>query len=179
MRIEFPPALNYPGIFVRQIERSDLNNWFAYLSISEVVQDTSWNLQSAKDLEQAFQLYESTSITSPKRLAIVDEITGALIGTVGFHTISDVNQSAEIAYDLAPAYWGRGIGTAICREITAWGFQSLNLERVQATVLETNLRSENILKKCGYTFEGLLRSYRFVRGKPGNFKMYSRLRTDK
>jgi RimJ/RimL family protein N-acetyltransferase len=130
------------------------------------------------DMERMFLLYESAEINSPRRLVIIDEATGALAGTVGFHTISDVHKSAEIAYDLSPAYWGRGIATAVCKEITAWGFQELDLVRVQATVLETNLPSAHILEKCGYTCEGLLRSYKMVRGRPGNFKMYARLKTD-
>jgi hypothetical protein len=59
--------------------------------------------------------------------------------------------------------------------MTHWGSSSLDLIRIQATVLETNSRSESVLVKCGYTYEGLLKSYRMVRGIPGDFKMYSYL----
>jgi RimJ/RimL family protein N-acetyltransferase len=59
--------------------------------------------------------------------------------------------------------------------VTQWSYRALNLLRVQATVLETNRSSERVLQKCGFAYEGLLRSYRMVRGRPGNFKMYSRL----
>lgn len=175
MRVDTPPIIYYPGIIVRQLERSDLQDWLTYLVIPEAIRETSWNVQSMDEMERMFQQYESTVITSPKRLAIVEEATGTLAGTVGFHTISDIHRSAEIAYDLAPAYWGRGIGTAVCRDVTAWGFQQFGWIRIQATVLETNTRSEQLLKKCGYAFEGLLRAYRIVRGQPGNFKMYARI----
>lgn len=85
---------------------------------------------------------------------------------------------AELAYDLSPAYWGRDIATAICKMVTLWSYEALHLQRVQATILETNTRSERVLQKSGFVYEGFLRSYRRIRGVPGNFKMYSRLATD-
>ena len=45
-------------------------------------------------------------------------------------------------------------------------------------MLETNGRSERVLIKCGFAYEGLLRAYRQVRGRAGNFKMYARLAED-
>jgi ribosomal-protein-alanine N-acetyltransferase len=40
-------------------------------------------------------------------------------------------------------------------------------------VLEANVRSAGLLERCGFLREGLLRSYRRVRGRSGNFYMYS------
>ena len=167
------------GIELRQLARPDLNSWLAYLTIPAVVEHTSWAVQSSDDLLPLFASYEDHSPTSPRRLAIVDTANGNLVGTIGFHTISDVNRSAEIAYDLAPAYWGRGIATAMCRTVTEWAFGSLGFVRVQATVLETNQASARVLEKALFTYEGLLRSYRTVRGRPGDFKMYARIAPSK
>lgn len=175
MRVERIPAINYPGIYLRQLEKEDLQSWYNYLSIKKVYQDTSWNLNSVNDLTPLYLDYNSTCANTSVRLAVIDESNNTLIGTIGFHTISTVNKSAEIAYDLSPAYWGSGIATAMCKTITNWGLSSLGFIRIQATVLETNSRSESVLTKCGYTYEGLLKSYRMVRGVPGNFKMYSHL----
>lgn len=173
MRVECIPEINYPGIYLRQLGKEDLPSWYSYLSIKEVYQNTSWNLNSVNDLDPLYLEYTSTYKDSPIRLAVIDEVNNTLIGTIGFHTISTLNKSAEIAYDLSPIYWGSGIATAMCKAITNWGFFNLGLIRIQATVLETNSRSESVLVKCGYTYEGLLKSYRMVRGIPGNFKMYS------
>ena len=101
-----------------------------------------------------------------------------MIGTIGFHTVSDMNRSAELAFDFAPDYWGRGIATAMCSAVTQWSYRALNLVRVQATVLESDVASSRVLEKSGFTYEGLLRAYRMVRGSPGNFKIYSRLVSD-
>jgi RimJ/RimL family protein N-acetyltransferase len=148
------------------------------LSIPAVVEHTSWNLKGPEDLEALVALYHSIDPDSPIRLAIIDISGPTLAGTIGFHTISEHHGCAELAYDLSPAYWGRGIATAICKNVTLWSYEALRLQRVQATVLETNGRSERVLQKSGFMYEGLLRSYRRVRGVPTNFKMYSRLATD-
>jgi [ribosomal protein S5]-alanine N-acetyltransferase len=178
MRIESPPDSGYPGIALRQLEKADIPAWYEYLSMPEVVEHTSWNLHSAADLVPMLDAYESSAPTSMRRLAMLDEEHGRVIGTIGFHTISDLNRSAEIAYDLAPAYWGRGIASAVCAAVTSWAFAHEGRLRVQGVVLETNLRSDKVLTKCGYCYEGLLRAYRMVRGTPGNFRMYARLSGD-
>lgn len=178
MRIDTPPDSGYTGIVLRPLERQHLAAWFAYLSRPEVFEPTSWNLHSENDLLPLFDSYESTHSGSPRRLALIDQDSGALAGTIGFHTISELNRSAEVAYDLAPAYWGRGIASAVCRALVDWSFGEYGYVRVQGTVLETNLASEQVLRKTGLHYEGLLRGYRQVRGRPGNFKMYARLNID-
>jgi [ribosomal protein S5]-alanine N-acetyltransferase len=178
MRIEVPPRSEYPGISLRQLERSDLDAWYAYLTLPHVFEHTSWNLQSRAELSAMFDAIESTSSQSIRRLAIVSNDSGNLIGTIGFHTISDVNCTAEIAYDLSPSYWGKGIASVVCDAVTTWSFDTFGFIRVQGTVLKSNSRSAQVLQRCRYRYEGLLRSYRMVRGTPGDFALYSRLATD-
>ena len=122
MRITRAPAVQYPGVSLRQLERSDIPQWYAYLSQQAVVQHTSWNLSSEQDLLPMFDEMDSTLATSTRRLAITDELNGELIGTIGFHSISQVNRTAEVAYDLAPQFWGKGIASAVCTAVTQWSF---------------------------------------------------------
>ncbi|WP_175886692.1 GNAT family protein [Burkholderia sp. BCC0044] len=178
MKIAAPPRVGFPGLSLRQLERADLDAWYAYLSNPEVFRHTSWNLRSPDDLLPLFDNIESADPDSIRRLAIVDTASGALAGTVGLHTVSTVNRSAEIAYDLAPSHWGRGIASAVCEAVTAWAFTHGGFIRMQAVVLTSNAGSARVLQKCGYRYEGLLRAYKMVRGTPGDFAMYARLATD-
>jgi ribosomal-protein-alanine N-acetyltransferase len=178
MKILSAPQSGYPGLSLRQLERSDLPSWYAYLSNPDVVRHTSWNLQSESDLLPMFDALDSELPSSIRRLAIICDRTDDLIGTIGFHTVSDVNRTAEIAYDLAPAYWGKGVASAVCSAVTQWSFSAFGFVRVQGTVLETNVGSARVLQKCRYRHEGLLRSFRMVRGIPENFQLYARLNED-
>ncbi|MPV58666.1 GNAT family N-acetyltransferase [Burkholderia sp. HI2761] len=178
MKIAAPPRSGFPGLSLRQLERADLDAWYAYLSNPDVFRHTSWNLRSPEDLLPLFDNIESADPDSVRRLAIVDTASATLAGTVGLHTVSTVNRSAEIAYDLAPSHWGRGIASAVCEAVTAWTFAHGGFIRMQAVVLTSNAGSARVLQKCGYRYEGLLRAYKMVRGTPGDFAMYARLATD-
>ncbi|AOI60813.1 GNAT family N-acetyltransferase [Burkholderia diffusa] len=178
MRIAAPPRSGFPGLSLRQLERADLDAWYAYLSQHDVVRHTSWNLRARDDLLPLFDGIESTHPDSIRRLAIVDDASGALAGTIGLHTVSTANRSAEIAFDLAPSHWGRGIASVLCANVTAWAFAEGGFMRIQGVVLTSNTGSARVLQKCGYRYEGLLRAYRMVRGMPGDFAMYARVATD-
>ncbi len=178
MRIANPPASGIEGIALRQIETGDCEAWFDYLRLPEVFEHTSWNLRSVTDLRGTLESCLQEGPTSQMRMAVIEESAGRLIGTIGLHTLSEVNRSAEIAYDFAPTHWGRGLATRLCETVTSWSFDALNLHRLQATVLVGNQRSEHVLARCGFRQEGLLRGYRMVRGQPGDFRIFSRLSTD-
>lgn len=178
MRIDEPPPSGHPDVTLRTLAKSDIDQWYDYLQLPEVFQHTSWNLSSKDDLLPLFTEFDSTSPDSARRLAIVENGTQRLIGTIGFHTVSSMNRTAEIAYDLSPQYWGRGIATTLCSVVTAWSFSTYGFVRVQATVLQSNKRSSMVLERCSFQYEGLLRSFRMVRGNPSDFAIYSKLATE-
>ena len=179
MRIGNPPASGIEGIALRQIELADSEAWFDYLRLPEVHDRTSWNPRSVDDLRITMARYLDDTPASSMRMAVVDQSTGQFIGTIGLHTRSDVNRSAEIAYDFAPSHWGRGLASRLCETVTRWSFAELDLHRLQATVLVGNEASVRVLARCGFRHEGPLRGFRMVRGKPGDFNIFSRLATDR
>ncbi len=105
------------------------------------------------------------------------ELKGEAIGAIGFERMSDERRfTASIGYWIGEPFWGRGIATAAVERATAYGFATLGLERIQASVYEGNLASARVLEKVGYTFEGRLRRSIFKDGKMLDSYMYSRLR---
>jgi [ribosomal protein S5]-alanine N-acetyltransferase len=167
------PTIQHPDVYVRPIERPDIAVWSEYLRDQRVFEHTSWNLQSDSELEKYVWEVQSRTPDSLFRLAVACVHSNRLVGTFGFHTVFSEHSSAELAYDLAPTHWGRGIGTAGAQGFTRWAHQSAGVTRVQATVLQSNVRSRAVLEKSGFVQEGLLRSYRQVRGRPGDFWMYA------
>jgi ribosomal-protein-alanine N-acetyltransferase len=175
MRIPTPPHLDNPDLILRPVELADVAAWYGYLSIPHAIEHTSWNVKSPEHLGALIEAYNLDDPASPIRFAIAKRETNELIGTIGFHTISPVNRTAEIAFDLHPTYWGRGIATQCCQAAVRWGFAECDYVRVQATALDTNLASARVLKKCDFALEGKLRNYRIVRSEPRDFWMYSRI----
>lgn len=179
MQYTNPPDLPHELVCLRPLSRADLREWHAYLTMPHVLEHTSWQLRSIADLEQKFDGLESADPASELRFAIVLRSSGALVGSIGFHSLSLPNKTAEIAYDLAPSVWGQGIAPSACAAMTDWAFERLGAVRIQATALDSNTRTLRVLEKSGFQREGLLRNFRMVRGEPRNFWIYACLRPDR
>lgn len=166
------PELDIGGYHLRTIRADDLSTWCDYLKQSAVTEHWSWQVNSPLDLQQFIQVQDWSQSLAQIKFAIADS-NDQLIGTIGFHTFSQQHLSAEIAYDLAPSFWGRGIVSAACRSLTNWAHQKVGLVRVQACVLDSNTRSMQVLQRCHFEREGLLKSYKQVRGQSRDFWMLS------
>jgi ribosomal-protein-alanine N-acetyltransferase len=101
-----------------------------------------------------------------------------LVGTCGFNEHSQVHRWAELAYDLAPAHWGKGLMRQAVAAVLQWTFGQNQINRVHAFVRVDNQRSQRLLQRSGFVCEGCLRSYRVCRGQPHDFYIYSLLRSD-
>ena len=167
------PQSDHDLIILRPLTAEDIASWYAYLTIPTVFEHTSWNLSEPSELLRYVWLPEEFTPSSLLRFALALRSSGQLVGTAGFHTVSPENKSAELAYDLSPSVWGKGLATYACGLLTQWAHAHVGLVRVQATVLHSNLRSACVLQRCGFEHEGHLRSYRMVRGVPGNFNLYA------
>jgi RimJ/RimL family protein N-acetyltransferase len=129
------------------MQLTDASAWYDYLCLPAVWQHTSWNVQQPDDLLPSLQAFASNLPDAPRRFAVIDNSSGRLAGTVGFHTVSALNRTAELAYDFHPDYWGRGLATAVAQAALQWALQEGHLHRVQATVLPSNLRSIRVIEK--------------------------------
>ncbi|THV31385.1 GNAT family N-acetyltransferase [Glycomyces paridis] len=63
---------------------------------------------------------------------------------------TEVSGGHELIYALAPAAWGRGLGTELAAAIVAYGFETLGLHEVHATVAAPNEASLAVLAKLGF-----------------------------
>jgi [ribosomal protein S5]-alanine N-acetyltransferase len=175
MRAVNCPKVDGYDLILRSLELKDIEPWFEYLSLPNTLLHTSWNVSGLDELRSAIEQYNSEDPSSNIRFAVESAQDGILIGTIGFHTISHLNRTAEVAFDFHPSYWGRGFATVCCQAVVEWGFSQKRYVRIQATALESNLRSVRVLEKCGFALEGKLRNFRLVRGVPGDFWLYAKV----
>ena len=173
MRPNSPPVLPLDEFSIRPIETSDAAAWLEYAALSEVKQHTSSTVEALADLLPIIERCNSTEPSSPIHFAVCTTAGNRLVATVGFHTVSALNRTAEITYDVRPSYWHQGIASACCAAAVSWGLTRCGFVRVQATALESNVASQRVLQRCGFAFEGKLRNFRIVRGSPRDFLMYS------
>lgn len=166
------PELPHAIYALRQIQQKDLSDWFNYLTREEVRTQSSWQLQSALDLQEFLPTKLGQLNTNQFKFAIVEKTSDTLIGSIGFHSLSVAHKSAEIGYDLSPAYWGKGLATLACQTMTSWAHTELKLIRIQGCVLDSNLKSQQVLERSDFQREGLLRQFRVVQGVSRDYWVY-------
>jgi ribosomal-protein-alanine N-acetyltransferase len=91
--------------------------------------------------------------------------SGGLIGQIRFVNWSHADRSAEVGYWIRRRCWGTGLGTEALWLVCRFGFRSLGLHRIEAHVVDGNLRSLRILEKVGFRSEGRRRKVTQLSGK--------------
>jgi RimJ/RimL family protein N-acetyltransferase len=92
-----------------------------------------------------------------------------LLGSISLMRFSWQHARAEVGYWLAKDARGHGHTTRAVRLVTAWGFRSLGLERIDLMAATGNPASQRVAERCGFTREAVLRSY--LQGKDGRQDM--------
>jgi RimJ/RimL family protein N-acetyltransferase len=92
-----------------------------------------------------------------------------LLGSISLMRFSWRHARAEVGYWLAKEARGQGHVTRGVRLITAWGFRSLGLQRIDLMAATENPASQRVAERCGFTREAVLRSY--LQGKEGRQDM--------
>jgi ribosomal-protein-alanine N-acetyltransferase len=85
--------------------------------------------------------------------------SGRVIGLVGFGSWDRFHRRAEVGYDLARDQWGRGLATEALSSVLAFGFERMDLHRVEAATIADNHGSVRLLERFGFVREGTRRSY--------------------
>jgi len=94
---------------------------------------------------------------SLKNFAI--EYKGNAIGGIGIVIKADIfRKNAEIGYWVGEKYWNKGIATKAIKAMIDYSFETFNINRLYATIFESNQASVRVLKKCGFIEEAKLKS---------------------
>ena len=80
-----------------------------------------------------------------------------LIGSIGFNKIDMINEKAEIGYWIDFDHESKGIMTKCVKAMINYGFNELNLNRIEIRCSILNKKSKNIPEKLGFILEGILR----------------------
>ena len=94
-----------------------------------------------------------------------DKKTGEFIGGGGLFGINNIIRSAELGIAIyEEKNWGKGYGTDAMKVLLKFGFDYLNLNRIQLRVVDFNVRGIKTYKKVGFKEVGKLRATHFWEG---------------
>ena len=113
------------------------------------------------------------------RWAIRHRASGEFLGTCGFNRIVvERGRRGEIAYDLKPAWQGRGVMGHVLPAAMDFGFERLRLHRLEALVTPGNERSCRLLERHGFSREGVMVGHAFWKGRYWDQIVYGLTRVD-
>ncbi len=182
-----PPALapRGRGLLLRVPDLSDYAQWAALREQSREFL-TPWEpIWPSDDLTRAGfrrRLRRYTEDILEDRaypFIIIREEDDALIGAVTLANVRrGIVQSGSIGYWIGQPFARRGYMTAALRVLLPTLFGELNLHRVEAACIPTNISSARVLEKCGFAREGLARRYLCINGVWQDHYLYGLLDDD-
>ena len=176
---QHPPTIELDGARLRPLRVADADALYAYLRDPVVTALTSYPVASRPLAEAIIERSRSRWAAGElTKWGVALQQDDQLVGTCGFNEWSQVHRWAELAYDLAPAHWGKGLMGQAVAAVLRWTYRQDQVDRVHAFVRVDYRRSGRLLERSGFLREGCLRSYRVCRGGPRDFHIYGLLRSD-
>jgi ribosomal-protein-alanine N-acetyltransferase len=173
-----PVTLATERLKLRPMTEHDLSAHFAVFSDPEVAR--YWSREPWTDIAQAEESIKAIMAAredgSEARFGIELQSTGELIGNVGLHHFFEQNRRCEIGYALSSKHWGQGIATEALRAAIRYGFDALNLNRIEADIDPRNIGSGRVLEKLGFRKEGYMPERWIVFGEMADTVNYGLLR---
>lgn len=167
------PSLSTDRLVLRMLQTEDAEKLSQLYAAPEVNRWLDWDGPETPSEAQMVTAFFLQQYKAGKNLrwAIADKATDTLMGTVllsGFQK----NLIADIGYDLATEYWGKGYMYEALSEVIRFAFEDLSLARIQAYVRPENTPSLRLLEKLGFYQEGLLRKGGSHESREGLFDVY-------
>ena len=177
---ELFPVIETERLLLRQLTFKDLQDVYEVFSKEEIMK--YYGIFPLEDIEEVEELIvdfnrgfeKNTSI----RWGIELKSSKKIIGTIGYHNFNNRFLRAEMGYELSNKYWHKGYMKEAINAVLYFGFNHMNLNRVEALIYPENIVSRSLLKTLSFREEGLLREYAYFRGQYEDLIMYSLLRRE-
>lgn len=141
-------------LYLRKMRLSDASDVFLLRSSDEVnkyiTREKQKNISEAEDfinyinngIENKGWYYWALDFKSHRQF----------IGTICLWNFSQENSVADIGYELLPAFQGKGLMNEALKTILNFGFNELQLKRIEAYTHRENKSSTKLLLKNNFTF---------------------------
>lgn len=166
---------------LRRFQYTDDDSMLKYWVADEKIQSLySEPVYSTKEevkglLDKYISSYEKSDYY---RWAVTEKGKNECIGQIAYFLVDSKNHFAEIEYCIGSMFQRKGYATEAAKAVIAFGFDKINLHKVQICCKEINKPSQRVIEKCGLTYEGMLRDYFYMNNQYIGRRYYSILRNE-
>ena len=175
------PELETLRLVIRQFKVTDAKDLYEYCSDDDVTKYLPFD--TYKSIDDAYKRIDFvtknyTELNNPINWAIEYKKEGKVIGSIDYVSWDITNKSGRIGYLLNQKYWNKGIMTEALSEVIKFGFEKMNLNRIEIRCDERNVGSYKVMEKNNLKYEGTLRQKLYTKGEFVNIKYYSILKDE-
>jgi RimJ/RimL family protein N-acetyltransferase len=156
-------------VLLRPVRRTDIQYFLKWFNDPEVIQYLNMYLPMTEMAEEKFIEELGTTRSKTTAMFVIEAIEGDLskpIGSTGLDNISARDHNATFGIAIGDKdYWSKGCGTEAARLLVNYGFEQLNLHRINSSAIAFNERSVRMHKSVGFKEEGRRRECIFKNGK--------------
>jgi len=162
---------------LRDDDISSMEEWFSDASFMRHYDMVPAVPKTVKNLQDLLEYYATSGESHV--FAIRPLHADQIIGLAGFDEIVWSNGTATVFIGLGPAEQrGKGIGTEALHLLLDFGFNELNLYKLQLCVIEYNEPAIRLYEGAGFVREGSFREFIFRDGKRYGLHQYGLLRRE-
>jgi len=176
----FLPDLETDRLVLRMLSVNDAFDMYEYARNPEICKYVTWEAHDSVEDSMSYLSLVEERYKGGEYFdwGIVLKEIGKLVGTCGFVDIDKASSRGEIGYVLSKTHWGKGLMSEAVRKVCYHGFGFMELNRIEARVFPENTRSQSVLKKLGFQYEGTLHQQQLIKGKYQDLMMFSMLKSE-
>jgi ribosomal-protein-alanine N-acetyltransferase len=146
------PVLTTQRVVLRQLIADDEQNLFMLRSNEQVNKYLDRAIPHSPADVRPFIEKINNAIGNNETIywAIAQKDDDKLIGTITLWNISVKNNMAEIGFELLPQFQGKGIMQEVISKVLAYGFETMQLQTIEAYTHQDNQASIKVLEKNGF-----------------------------
>lgn len=166
-------------LLLRQFVESDLENVFKGLSHPDIIKHYGISfdsLESTKEQMAWFADLEKNETGMWFAVCSLDNKT--FYGAGGLNDLSKEHKKAEIGFWLLTDFWGQGIMKEAMPLICNYGFDKLELHRIEGFVESDNTNCKNAMAKLDFQYEGTMKDCEVKNEKFISLDIYSKIKTE-
>ncbi len=166
-------------LLLRKIIPEDIENIYKGLSQPEVIKYYGISFTSLEATEEQMIWYRELEESETGIWWAICATDGqTFYGAGGFSNLSKQHKKAEIGFWLFPEFWGKGLMQEAFPLICNYGFETLELNRIEGFVESDNINCKKAMEKLNFKHEGTMRDCEVKDGKFLSIDIYSKLKTD-
>lgn len=172
------PIIKTERLLLRQFIDNDLENVFKGLSHPEIIKYYGVSFQTLEATKEQMTFFadlekKETGIW----WAVCSADNKTFYGAGGLSSLNKEHKKAEIGFWLISEFWGNGIMKEAMPLICDYGFDNLELHRIEGFVESENKNCKNAMAKLDFQHEGTMKECEIKNGKFISLDIYAKVKT--